>query len=414
MATDIKNRTRSFVMKFLVLTAIFIGAIAVFNLAVDPAGVHGLVEIKGFNAEKTELMAGGGRRDKADVLGHGGFENIILGTSRSEIGLDPLSPVFEGRPTYNASLAGAYVYEIERAFSYASEHNDLKRVVLSLDFFTFYGHMGGVGDFDESGFASGEAAGALSLAKRLITLDELTRSFDTLKDNLSGKKAAYTRFGRRLEIEGQVKRTSALDVMRKTFVKSVLYVSGSYDPSGMELIRSIIAACRASDIELVMFISPVHALQLENIRLAGAYPAYEDWKRSLAKLVDEDAVEHPGLKPIALWDFSGYNSITAGDFPEPDYAAKDVKWYWEPGHYKKEVGDMILGRMFKDGLGAPDDFGRLVDGKNIEARLAGIRAERERYHNKRPGFINALERLWKETAEERKASLARGEEPETL
>jgi ribosomal protein L13 len=59
-----------------------------------------------------------------------------------------------------------------------------------------------------------------------------------------------------------------------------------------------------------------------------------------------------------------------------------MKWYWESSHYKKELGDYVLDRVFQykhpDRI-IPDDFGKLLESKNIEQQLAKIRAEQQNY-----------------------------------
>ncbi len=49
-----------------------------------------------------------------------------------------------------------------------------------------------------------------------------------------------------------------------------------------------------------------------------------------------------------------------------------MQWYWESSHFKKEVGDLVLDKLFDyQALGRviPDDFGILINRNNIEAHL---------------------------------------------
>ena len=64
-----------------------------------------------------------------------------------------------------------------------------------------------------------------------------------------------------------------------------------------------------------------------------------------------------------------------------------MRWYLESSHYKKELGDLVLDRVFdyqSPSRYVPDDFGiRLTQG-NIEAHLSKIRKDQEEWVDKHP------------------------------
>jgi hypothetical protein len=127
----------------------------------------------------------------------------------------------------------------------------------------------------------------------------------------------------------------------------------------------------------------------------------ERWKRDLVNLLAADAARHPQEKPIPLWDFTGYNSLTTEEVPSAEEEGKPMRWYWESSHFKKELGDLVLDRMFdhhEPSRTIPDDFGVLLTTKNIEAHLARIRAERQRYHETHRQEIAEVEYLALATA----------------
>ncbi len=169
----------------------------------------------------------------------------------------------------------------------------------------------------------------------------------------------------------------------------------------MALFRSLIKKARDKDIELTFAISPVHSYQMELMRLLSIYPVFEDWKREIVEVLEEESAPHPDKDPFPLWDFSGYNSITTENFANGNSPSGSLRWYWEPTHYKREVGDLILKRILGDGKGVPDDFGVRLKADNIEKELLKIRADRKRVHAKNPEIIKELDRIWKETAKAR-------------
>jgi len=84
----------------------------------------------------------------------------------------------------------------------------------------------------------------------------------------------------------------------------------------------------------------------EALRAAGLWPEFERWKEVLVNILAEDSSRHPGEQAFPLWDFSGYNSITSEPIPNAGDTSTQMKWYWESSHYKTEVGNFVLDRIF--------------------------------------------------------------------
>ena len=72
-------------------------SIAAINITVDPYGAFNVVTVAGFNAEKLQRLAGGGRVTKSLDLMSVDYEVLVLGTSRTQIGIDPKSPALNAR-----------------------------------------------------------------------------------------------------------------------------------------------------------------------------------------------------------------------------------------------------------------------------------------------------------------------------
>jgi len=105
-----------------------------------------------------------------------------------------------------------------------------------------------------------------------------------------------------------------------------------------------------------------------------------------------------GESAYPLWDFSGYNSLTTEDVPPDGDSETQMKWYWESSHYKKELGDLVLDRIFDYHHSrriVPDDFGILLTSENITAHLCRIRDKQREYHKLHPGDVAEIEELAK-------------------
>jgi hypothetical protein len=132
----------------------------------------------------------------------------------------------------------------------------------------------------------------------------------------------------------------------------------------------IIAFCRAHGIDLTLAIPPTHADALEIYWAAGLWPRLEQWKAEVASLVQKE-----GGGKIPLWDFDGYDSYATEAVPPPDDRRSATKWFWEPSHFKKDLGALMLQRMF----GTGSQFGVRLTQEDVAIRNAAVRAQREVY-----------------------------------
>jgi hypothetical protein len=106
-------------------------------------------------------------------------------------------------------------------------------------------------------------------------------------------------------------------------------------------------------------------------------------------MLEADAARHPGAKAFPLWDFSGYSSITTEPLPPPG-SRREMNYYWDSSHFKQEVGDWVLDRLFHSQGGVPADFGVELTADNIDDVLARIRADRARYRRWHPADVAAI------------------------
>ena len=125
--------------------------------------------------------------------------------------------------------------------------------------------------------------------------------------------------------------------------------------------------------------------------------------------INEEEAANVGLKPFALWDFSGYNSITKEALPSLADKQTRMLWHWDSSHYKKETGDLVLDRVFglqQPGRSVPQDFGVMLSSPNIEAHLAAIRDARAEYRRMRPDDVREIEELAREIRTKRRVGHA--------
>jgi hypothetical protein len=123
--------------------------------------------------------------------------------------------------------------------------------------------------------------------------------------------------------------------------------SGNHLKEAIEDLREIIRLTEAHQIQLVLFINPVH----KNVFLDSGVD-FDRFKRALSHL-------------YGFYDFSGLNSVTTDNYN-----------YYETSHYRPKVGDLVIARIFNHrNIKAPEDFGQWVTAENIDLHLETLRQQ---------------------------------------
>lgn len=403
------RRYRRYAASLLGLAVVLVLAVAACNAVVDPLSLLGLADIAGVNRVKTEIGSNGGRRGKAAAIASGRFDTLLLGTSRMEVGIDPAYAAFGGRNAYNAGLSGTNMYEIYEVFQFARRTMHPRAVVLGLDFLAFSAARQTAGDFDLSAFA-----GPAVLPRYLFSQDTLRLSWRTLESNRRGRQPTYDARGSSRYFESQEPvdhRRLFVSILRDNFfVNPETYAGFRYASDRVDLLGKLVEDCLADGIGIYLYISPVHARQLEALRAMDLYESFERWKRDLLETVANAAGRAEGGKAPTLWDFSGYSTLTTEPVPGPGQRDVKMRWYWESSHFKKALGNLVLDRLLGHAgeVPVPADFGVALQAEGLDAHLAAIRSAGERYRAAFPGEVAEVAQLARQTAPVWKVLQGRG------
>lgn len=359
-------------------------ATTIFNFAVNPYGVWHNVTIKYFNQVKP-AKNNNVKLFKAIDIAKIKPEIIILGSSRTEFGLDPNHPALgHEKNSYNLGLTGTNMYEVMRYFQHAiAIQPKLKKVVLGIDFLMFNKYNENTPDFSENRIGNQNIT-YQDFLDTLVSVNALSASLKTIIVNIQEPNATgYFYPNGQRDVNYYIEHDYRNKSYKKIFESIILrflkipYLYGKYQLSEASLnhLKTIVDICQDRDIELKIFISPAHATQWETIRVAGLWETFEQWKREVVKITP-------------VWDFSGYNSITT----EP--ISKDMQNYIESSHYRPIVGDLILNQIFQyHQERVPKNFGRMMIPKNIESHLEKIRTDREIWAKKHPDEVKFVQKL---------------------
>jgi hypothetical protein len=344
------------------LSSLWITSLA--NVLIDPYGIFGSPTWDRLNRIKPETLKQA-RLFKAVEIHRVQPKALLLGSSRTDIGLDPTHPALASlQPAYNLSLPGASMYELRRYFEHAlltQTHPEL--LILGLDLQSFRDSRLPQEDFNEARLYQPTLLWGDAL-RSTLSWDALRSSGLTLWRNLDDTPANSYRYqGMQYNVSQQV---SPLTFQNSLFNPKPdqgdglyeAYKSFRYQDSLLEL-HQILALCKERQIQTVLLISPAHASEWEAFHYFGLWPTFEQWKRDLVQMAP-------------VWDFSGYNSITT------ETIGPHMQYYTDTSHYTRAAGDLVLDRVLQDRLDrVPADFGVLITADTVEAHLTRINADRD-------------------------------------
>ena len=126
---------------------------------------------------------------------------------------------------------------------------------------------------------------------------------------------------------------------------------------------------------------PMHIVSLERYAMENRWNVYEQWLRRLTAATDAHNRRMPG-SIVRFWDFCGYSPINSEAYPGPRDVSTNMKWYWDPFHFKKELGDVVIDRLMNVPPPADVDitgFGQIITRENLRSHLAKLRLDHEAY-----------------------------------
>ena len=159
--------------------------------------------------------------------------------------------------------------------------------------------------------------------------------------DIEGKECIYDIYGSgrtlHVEVDEQIEANIEQHIDDEKFKKPCVYVGSRVQETIADIIK-IKALCDDNNIQLIVFINPIHIVTYRNTDMQD----FNEFKRQLAQVTD-------------YYDFSGLNEITTNNY-----------YYYETSHYRPLVGDMIVNRLFNKGN---VDFGVYVTKDNVDEHL---------------------------------------------
>lgn len=372
-----------------VVAAACLGVLALMaavNGLVDPYGYFGTPGVPGLSVRKPTsfqhdryLKAGLARRVQADC--------ILAGNSRIGEGISIGHEVFKPcQRVLDLSLAGPNVAETVSSIDHALERNPGAQVIANLDFFSFNALRPPTRGGDESNFRDSLFARTTQATKVLLSKDVTADSLFTLTHQQTA--SFYEPQGN--VSEDHLRGVSKERPTRATFLRGVRgYIfhflpAPTYDfraetasQAPLADLAQFLARQHRAQAKLTLFLSPAHVWQWELIDALSLESNWQDWKRSLVRINEEQA-RLAGRPPFQLWDFSSYGSYSTEAVPPTLAMVGPLDNYWDNSHFRHALGDRILDRMF-DRPQADPRFGVLLTTANVETVIADRLQDRARW-----------------------------------
>ena len=385
---------------WVISTVALLVAVVAVNVVVDPYGLFRIVDVPGLNRIKSQ--AG----ERAALFKRTGVErmrpaSLVLGNSRAEIGFDPESPAWpeSARPVFNLALPGAGIAAVADELAEALRSTSPRLVVVGLDFLDFRVDPSSDESFTAQPANADSTRGLRDRAAALLTLNALADSLTTIRAQHEPYAASLTDagFNPKRDYIGVSRREGYFAMFRQRDQENAraylrgpksVFQAGKRPAPAFDAVDNIIALARARGITLRLVLYPYHVHTLMLFQLTGLWPAYEDWKRELVRRVDAAR----GTMDVELWDFTGFSPYTAEQVPRPGDTRTELQWYWEAGHFKKSLGDLLLGNVF-DAQNGKEPWGRRLTARNLDEILREQRAARDEYRRARPDDVKDLEAL---------------------
>jgi len=397
-----KSRLINYKHQYLVIsyiTIILVISIGAFNWFIDPYRFFNSPVFEGINKNKPEFSnhVRIGKKRAVETLKPNA---LIFGTSRVEHAIDPLHNVFENYKTYNFGVSGASIREITHNFKYANMKSTMKMAVIGLDFYSFNAFW--INDVDLS-----LKDNYNNYFTNLISYGVIKSSIKTIKKQSSPLSMIYApkgniiikpeqlyfkKFGGLLKYTEMVEKNFFCNDWFPSKSKTFAFYRKDKNYYTFDSFRELIRIAMKNNIELKIFITPIHARMLEVMFYSKLFKKYNTFRHKVVQILDEEA-NSLGKKVPILWDFSGYNKYTSYSIAKLAAAKKTLPWHIESSHYNYKLGNIILNKMFYIS-NESNNFGVQLNKNNITDHINKLSSNRLKFLSSNQIFREKFRKLF--------------------
>lgn len=297
--------------------------------------------------------------------------SLIVGNSRVELGM-PQNHPFYGGPVFNMGLPGASVLmQYDYAWHAVNTNPTLKQVLLAVDFVDFLGSKAIEQSWDGNwqyrlDYRLGDGTTLLPL-NRQRSFEKLSLLFsqDALVDgvmtalqqkrdvnalNYSGfNDGALYRHAVRTESYAALYQQKQQELRARLAKPALVMVDNS---AALQALQRFVSLLREQQIAVVLFINPYQQPYLDAIQQAGLADEMLRWKQQIIDIAKSHTID--------LYDFAVPSLPVTLPAPLQSRQPDDNRYFWEPAHYKTQLGELMLNAMQQQQCQQP------IDGVSVE------------------------------------------------
>ncbi len=349
------------------------------NYSVDPYLVFGSARIEGFNQFKVDINKHV-RVSKAFHPTLNEWDTLLVGNSRVEMGLNPTHACFQkkGSKVYNLGTPGAGVrQQLEYALNLIYQQR-IKRVYISVDFVDFLvrdGHepltnsidwSSSPGNrslgysFDGSRNSEYRAAAFMDNYRSLFSLDAL---FSSVRTVMLQSPHQPDRDDHGFNPARDFKAAVGVEGADALFAQKMGELEEKYShrwslvgdqlSSDFRALNKFLKIAGSRGVQVTLFTNPFHEKFWDLMKQNNLYDMHQEWLNQLMQLVKK-----ADIPSVHVWDFSGDSKYIHETVPNHGVKSGPLRWFWEPAHYRKELGDLMLEAMLADECKSQFQFGK--------------------------------------------------------
>jgi len=368
------------------LPLLLVSGVAATNYMLDPYLIHQwqTPQVQRLRQPMEKLNAWG----KTYAMALYRPQTIYLGNSRTELGL--AVPRSGPLRVFNAALSGATVGDSLRMLGHALQVGQVGTVIWGIDAPSFTLSVGN-SELENGLLASDErylARRFLLDLQRAVSVDMTRESIDLLGGHAPKVcHPSLAQFGQRdaacmhYRIEGCGGTSQVVAPRTREFLRGE-----GPSPGALEALEG--AMLKNCAVRWRLYVNPTHAMTIDGLYWASKGQQYEAWLASLAAMGGR--LRKAGCD-VRLYDFAGFNGVTSEAVPRSGDRAP-MRNYWEPSHYRDQVGAAILSRL-DGGPAAADGFGAELLPGTVAAYIAQLRARRSGYQASHPYEASLAQRI---------------------